>query len=171
MYYPKAMSKYFRGEGEMWTSWDPPNQEQLTNLGTLCVHVLDPIREKVGVPVHVSSGFRGNGHNVTIGGAKGSQHVLGKAADIYCDGIKGLDLFFTAARIAAHNPYIGGIGLYYDEQHPAKFIHVDIRPRVGGRITLWYCDARGAYTAIPSKYFASLNQIGIPWITIGGQGS
>ena len=171
MYYPKNMSKYFRGEGEMWASWDPPNQEQLTNLGTLCVHVLDPIREKVGLPIHVSSGFRGSGHNATVGGVKGSQHMLGKAADIYCDGVRGVDLFFTTVNIAACNPRIGGIGLYYNEEYSAKFIHVDIRPRVNGRVTLWYCNADGVYTAIPNRFFPLLNEIGVPWVTIGGQGS
>ena len=47
------------------------------------VTVLDKLREKLGEPVVVSSGYRCPTHNRNIGGASQSYHMKGMAADIY----------------------------------------------------------------------------------------
>ena len=52
------------------------------NLMALVENVLDPVREKLGKPIKVNSGFRCPVHNRTVGGVAGSQHVRGEAADI-----------------------------------------------------------------------------------------
>lgn len=46
------------------------------------VLLLDQYREALGYAVKVSSGYRCERHNVTVGGAKSSRHKLGLAADI-----------------------------------------------------------------------------------------
>lgn len=47
------------------------------------------IRAKLDMPVHVNSGCRCEKHNARVGGVKGSQHTLGKAADLSCSlGVK-----------------------------------------------------------------------------------
>ena len=66
--------------------WNGANREQEDNLIALVAAVLDPVREKYGKPIHVSSGFRcpqinGSLKNVS----KASQHMSGEAADIYTD--------------------------------------------------------------------------------------
>ena len=58
-----------------------PPSEAIINLQQLCIHVLEPIRNALGV-VHISSGYRCPELNEAIGGAKTSQHVEGKASDI-----------------------------------------------------------------------------------------
>lgn len=61
-----------------------PTKEVEANLIELVSNVLDPAREFLGKPIHINSGFRCeilNSHS-TIRGAKNSQHVEGKAADI-----------------------------------------------------------------------------------------
>lgn len=53
-------------------------------LNSLISNLLDPVRERWGRPIRVNSGFRCpvlNGHEA-IGGAVGSQHIRGEAADI-----------------------------------------------------------------------------------------
>ena len=58
------------------------NTYQRMNLEKLILRVLDPIRSLYGKPIYVNSGFRSEKLNELVGGAKNSQHLQGKAADI-----------------------------------------------------------------------------------------
>ncbi|MCQ2262106.1 MAG: D-Ala-D-Ala carboxypeptidase family metallohydrolase [Bacteroidales bacterium] len=71
--------------------WNGADAEQEANLTALVSHVLDPLREQYGYPIHVSSGFRCNRLNSSLpGSSKDSQHRKGEAADIYTDaGLRG----------------------------------------------------------------------------------
>lgn len=60
-----------------------PNDEQIENLRILCFNVLQPLREVLGKPVIVTSGYRSPVVNKAIGGATTSQHIKGQAADIH----------------------------------------------------------------------------------------
>lgn len=60
-----------------------PTPDAVTNLTALVEAVLDPLREKYGHPIMVSSGYRCPRLNKSVGGAVTSQHVAGEAADIY----------------------------------------------------------------------------------------
>lgn len=57
-----------------------PEIEQ--NLVALVAVVLDPLRERWGKPIEVTSGYRCAKLNRAVGGVAGSQHVKGEAADI-----------------------------------------------------------------------------------------
>ena len=59
-----------------------PDRRCRENLETLVREVLDPIRERFGQPIVVTSGYRSPELNKAIGGAKNSQHTFGQAADI-----------------------------------------------------------------------------------------
>ena len=61
-----------------------PNAEQVKNLQHLCENVLQPLRDHLGKPVVINSGFRSQAVNMAVGGAKNSQHTKGEAADIKC---------------------------------------------------------------------------------------
>ena len=52
------------------------------NMEALVTEVMDPAREKLGMPIICNSGFRCPIHNAKVGGATGSQHMKGEAADI-----------------------------------------------------------------------------------------
>ena len=54
------------------------------NVKALVREVLDPVREKLGSPIIVNSGYRCPKHNKDVGGVKNSQHLCGEAADIHC---------------------------------------------------------------------------------------
>ena len=58
--------------------------------------MLDPAREKLGMPVTVNSGYRCKEHNLAVGGVRGSQHLQGEAADIAPAGFKFQDSRFKA---------------------------------------------------------------------------
>lgn len=60
-----------------------PTPVAVANLTALVEAVLDPLREKYGRPIIVSSGYRCPRLNRAVGGAVNSQHTTGEAADIY----------------------------------------------------------------------------------------
>tara|TARA_B100000475_G_scaffold199914_1_gene183159 strand:- start:133 stop:618 length:486 start_codon:yes stop_codon:yes gene_type:complete len=59
-----------------------PSKEIIDNLTKLCKNVLQPIRDSLELPVRVTSGYRCEKLNKSIGGSSNSQHVKGEAADI-----------------------------------------------------------------------------------------
>lgn len=60
-----------------------PTEEVKKNLQNLIEYILDPLREKYGKPIIVSSGYRSDKLNRAVGGSKTSQHRFGQAADIH----------------------------------------------------------------------------------------
>ena len=59
-----------------------PNAKSIAALKLLCENVLQPLRTMYGKPITVNSGYRGLQVNKLAGGAVGSQHLKGEAADI-----------------------------------------------------------------------------------------
>lgn len=59
-----------------------PDATQVSALTALVDNLLDPLRERLGKPITVNSGFRCPALNRAVGGAKTSQHLMGEAADI-----------------------------------------------------------------------------------------
>lgn len=64
-----------------------PNDPALLSLLLLATEVLEPLRIHLGVPILVTSGYRGPDLNEAIGGAKSSMHLYGAAADIEVRGM------------------------------------------------------------------------------------
>ena len=60
----------------------PKDEEVIENLRNLCLEVLQPLRDYVGAPVHINSGYRSPELNRAVGGVKNSQHCRGEACDI-----------------------------------------------------------------------------------------
>lgn len=54
------------------------------NLKALVTEVLEPARQRLGLPITVNSGYRCPKHNAEVGGVANSQHMKGEAADIRC---------------------------------------------------------------------------------------
>jgi hypothetical protein len=63
-----------------------PGPDVLANLRRVAA-VLEQVRALVGGPVLVSSGYRSPVVNAAVGGAKGSAHLQGLAADINVPGL------------------------------------------------------------------------------------
>lgn len=82
------------------------------------VQGLQKLRDKLGVAVIVTSGYRCPDKNKLVGGVANSLHLTGQAADIAA-GVPLRRLYFECVGIDE----FGGIGCYPD----SKFIHVDTR--------------------------------------------
>lgn len=90
------------------------------------VVLLQCIREHFGKPVTITSGYRTAAHNTAVGGAKSSQHLLGRAADIQ---VQDTDPLAVAAYAESLMPGWGGVGRYPVKPGRARgWVHVDTRP-------------------------------------------
>lgn len=68
-----------------------PPPEAVKNLRSLCTHTLEPLREALGLPVIITSGFRCKALNDIIAHhSHQSQHLKGQAADFYVGWGQGL---------------------------------------------------------------------------------
>lgn len=67
-----------------------PTEEAVANLRRLCENTLEPLREGLGLPVVITSGFRTKALNAMLAHAsERSQHMAGQAADFYvCESSK-----------------------------------------------------------------------------------
>ena len=89
------------------------------------VVLLQCIREHFGKAVTITSGYRTAAHNAAVGGAKSSQHLLGRAADIRVQGVSVEDV---AAYAESLMPGWGGVGRYPVKAGRATgWVHVDTR--------------------------------------------
>lgn len=65
-----------------------PGHQHICNLCALVHHVLQPLRDAMGEPIKIGSGYRSYGVNKAVGGVSTSQHMKGEAADLCIDGDK-----------------------------------------------------------------------------------
>ena len=63
-----------------------PPVEAIENLRALCIHTLEPLRNALGLPILVTSGYRTKALNrLLVYHSNKSQHMNGEAADFYVD--------------------------------------------------------------------------------------
>lgn len=77
------------------------------------------LRRVINRPIYINSGYRCKKENRRIGGAPGSYHLLGMAADIHAD-----DFLLSELLTYAQEIEFNGIGFYEKK----NFLHLDIRP-------------------------------------------
>jgi hypothetical protein len=94
-----------------------PNKSQIENLNWLCAKILDPLTNKIGHHLTITSGFRCKALNDAIGGSNSSQHISGQAADVTCAGMT-MDVLM--------NYILNGTNLPYDQliYELGQWIHI-----------------------------------------------
>ena len=103
--------------------------DELMDNVRLLAQNLQVLREHVGKPIRVISGYRSPKYNRKIGGARKSQHMLAKAADIKISGMTPEEVKAVIVQLIKEGKmHVGGIGLY------RTFTHYDIR----GWNARWY---------------------------------
>jgi lysozyme family protein len=99
---------------------DPP-REKWDNVVPL-VRVLEEFRKRIGESVRLTNVYRSPDYNTSVGGAKDSQHVQFRAADVQVPGRGGPQLWAdTLGAMRQEGFFSGGIGIYN------TFVHVDTR--------------------------------------------
>ena len=95
--------------------------EVVQNLGILA-NQLQALRDHLGKPITITSGYRSKEHNKKIGGALDSFHVRGMAADIQIAGMKPKEVAEEIEKLIKEGKMMeGGIGIYN------SWIHYDFR--------------------------------------------
>lgn len=111
----KRLSPHFRVR-EFHSKHDPSD---LVKVDERLLTLLENIRNHVGKPVHINSGYRSPEYNKTLKNASPrSQHCHGKAADIWVEGVTPKQIADIAECYLGSS---GGIGIY------KTFTHVDVR--------------------------------------------
>lgn len=127
-------------------------------IDTELVEKLQRIRDVLGVPLKITSGYRCIVHNASkaVGGSRTSKHLYGFAADW-----RTMNRTVTpvALGIIAQAVGFGGIGIYW--HHKAAMCHADTR---AGKAT-WLCTSPGVY---PSTTY---NSFILPTIRQGSVGA
>ena len=107
------LDEFLRNSGlakdEMPEPWILESLHKLANR-------LQAVRDVLGKPINITSGYRTPAHNKAVGGAKNSFHLKGMAADIVVAGMSPREV-----QEALKN-WSGGMGAY------ETFTHLDIRP-------------------------------------------
>jgi hypothetical protein len=130
-----------------------PAPEQVENLKALCVHTLEPLREALGLPIIITSGYRTKELNdIIVHASRKSQHMSGQAADFYVaqgpvqgSRVQGSrELLIQAFRLIIEDESIDFDQLII---YPT-FIHVSYVSREKNRHQLTRASSNGAYTAL-----------------------
>lgn len=100
-----------------------PDDAQEAALRALCINALEPIRDLLGVPLKVNSGFRSKAVNAAIRGAAASQHMKGQAADVVPIGVSAE----RAMRLIAVEVRAGRLIVDQCIVYPSGFLHISYR--------------------------------------------
>lgn len=95
------------------------------------IDALETLREFVGIPIQITSGYRCAKHNAEVGGEPNSAHLTGEAADFWVSGSK--DRFRFIEAIAFYGPTRYGISR-------RDFIHVDVSKALPQEVCWVYGD-------------------------------
>ena len=83
---------------------------------------LQVLRDYVGEPVRIISGYRTKKYNTRIKGARRSQHMLAKAGDIKIESMKPREVYELIIKLIKEGKMMaGGVGIY------RTFVHYDVR--------------------------------------------
>lgn len=112
------------------------------NARRLALTVLEPVRERWAAPIVPVSWYRTPAYNLAVGGKPHSQHPLATAIDCRCASVDDLPQFrgcIEAMVLANLLPQLGGLGWY-----PGRWVHLDVRQRVAGRLERWTGTGQGS---------------------------
>ncbi|EMF80056.1 peptidase M15 [Leptospira weilii serovar Topaz str. LT2116] len=102
-----------------------PDEKQIANLKRLCETILEPLRETIGRPIQINSGYRSPAVNRKIKGSVTSQHMAGEAADLCVVGMSTLDIvkIITKLKLPFHQLINEGFTT------GVTWVHVSVAPQ------------------------------------------
>jgi len=101
-----------------------PGPAQIRAMRQLCTKIPQPLRDAVGMPIVVSSGYRSPRLNKFVGGSLRSQHMEGRAADVVCFSLDTKQLFKRVLELKL--PFDQ---LIYEGGRESVWVHVSFDPK------------------------------------------
>ena len=135
-----------------------PTPEVVENLRRLCTHTLEPLREKLGLPIIITSGFRTKALNdIIVHASRKSQHMTGQAADFYIPEVSG-NLSHRERLILAFRTIITNPEVDFDQLilYP-NFIHVSFVSKETNRHNIMTAQGDGKYCRLTRENALMLN--------------
>lgn len=132
-----TLSEFTRSDtAERYGIANTPNESQVRNIECLCALILDPLRDIVGHPIYITSGYRSPRLNRLVGGSITSAHKEGLAADFK---VGDKDYLLDWAWCLLKSPskeFRARIDqcIYYRDKH---FIHVSLPEKGKARGQFW----------------------------------
>lgn len=123
-------------------------EDARANIYRLVQEVLDPLREELGVPIRVTSGYRSPAVNAAVGGSRTSRHMLGLAADIKARGYNARQVVDCIDRMyeTDHLDYDQAIAYAVSR---GGHVHVGLSPEgVTPRRQMLWAAAEGGYRSL-----------------------
>ena len=103
-----------------------PSPTHQTNLQSLCMHVLQPIRDHFSQVVTVSSGYRSPQLCQAIGSSPDSQHAKGMAADFEIYGTPNNEIFNWIKDNLLYDQMI--LEFWNEDEPNSGWLHVSYNP-------------------------------------------
>lgn len=100
-----------------------PHENDINQLRILCRDILEPLRERINLPLIVNSAFRSAAVNLAVGGVSNSQHLIGQAADIHTQLNDDLLLWTVINNMVSQGLLHVGQCIWYRK---SKFVHVSL---------------------------------------------
>lgn len=107
-----------------------PSFEIVDHLEEFIEKFLQPLRNDLGLPINVSSGYRCSRLNIAVGGSSTSAHLIGYAADITCP-LMAFSKFvaFVKDWVKKNNIKFDQLIVETDKKTGAQWLHVAIYDR------------------------------------------
>ena len=131
-----------------------PSPEAVENLRLLSIHTLEPLREALGLPIVITSGYRCKALNDLIAHhSHRSQHMEGRAADFYVisrrNGGNGRNASHRELLVLAFRTILTNPTVDFDQLilYPG-FIHVSFVSHNDNRHKIMSANGQGTYRAL-----------------------
>lgn len=112
--------EFFSGDKKLGKrSIEPPTK--LLNKIILMAEELQVVRDYIGSPIIITSGYRTPAWNKRVGGVKNSYHTQGIAIDIRVNGMQPYDLAVYVSKLTEFK----GFGINIKK----NFVHIDLRDK------------------------------------------
>ena len=121
-----SMEEFVRSEtADRLGPQNEPDGRARLSIVNLCSKVLQPLRDALGEPIRIDSGYRSPALNAAVGGVATSQHMKGEAADLSWSGKAG-DLL----ELLEENRIPFDQAILYRKRN---FLHVSLRAEAGAK--------------------------------------
>jgi len=117
----RSMTAYASGKAGRSSFKLAHSRVKVSCLKPELVTLLRKIERHYGKDVIITSGYRSKSYNRRVGGARNSQHMHCRAADIRVPGVSKKALASYARKLSG----VGGVGTYCR----SSFVHVDVGPK------------------------------------------